>query len=224
MELSSNESTFDRNYSLKTNNQPFTYVESPRYQNYLEKFGLRNRKVKYKRLPTEETSFIEESEPSVTEQFEISETAPLLEGTGAVTSGITAGTSTGASAASIVGGTLVAAGILAAANTFNNSRQEGKDGLVLPFSNNIGPGNDIKPPRTNADAIAADHDIAYGLSKDNKHIFDADKKAIGDFAYETIYGSNPVSKLQAGIGSVGLSIKHAVEKGTGGVIYGKYEL
>ncbi|KAL3286274.1 hypothetical protein HHI36_000783, partial [Cryptolaemus montrouzieri] len=90
---------------------------------------------------------------------------------------------------------------------------------TLPFSNNIGPGNKPDKPRTGADAIALHHDLQYGTTKTSEDIHKADKKAISDFAYEAIYASDPISQLQAGVGSVGLGIKHTAEKATGQIIY-----
>ena len=96
-----------------------------------------------------------------------------------------------------------------------------KPGIVLPGSNNIGPGNKLQPPLTNADHVALDHDIAYSEAKTNQDITTADKKAIGDFTNEYIYGSNPVSKFQAAVGTIGLGVKHAVDQIVGKPVYGK---
>lgn len=89
-------------------------------------------------------------------------------------------------------------------------------GVVLPFSNNIGPGNSIQTPQTNADAIAAEHDHRY---ENKENIPDADLHAIADFGYEAVYGNNPVSQNQAIIGATGLAIKTGVERVVGHQLY-----
>lgn len=101
-------------------------------------------------------------------------------------------------------------------------KQPVKQGLTLPFSKNIGPGNSIQPPLTRSDSIAAGHDLHYQHSKKNIDVLSADREAISHFAYETVNPADPISQLQAGIGLVGLGAKNAVESLSGKVYYGKY--
>nr|QTZ83184.1 MAG: structural protein VP1 [Periparus ater ambidensovirus] len=95
-------------------------------------------------------------------------------------------------------------------------------GIVLPFSNNIGPGNSLQPARTRADFIAQGHDIHYQDAKKNSDVLSADREAIGQFVHEIINPENPVSQLQAAVGAFGLGVKHGIETLTGKVFYGKY--
>lgn len=106
-------------------------------------------------------------------------------------------------------------------NATRKAEEEKKAGLVLPFSNNIGPGNSIQEPLNAADAIAEAHDISYAKAKKDSDVLQADKQAISEFAYEAVQGKDPVSRFQAAIGAVGLGIKHGVESLSGKVIYGK---
>nr|WEY02537.1 MAG: structural protein [Canine parvovirus] len=96
-----------------------------------------------------------------------------------------------------------------------------RNGLVLPFSNNIGPGNPIRPPTNRADLIAQGHDIHYQQAKKDSDVLSADREAISQFAHEAIQGSDPISRLHATVGGLGLGIKHGVEKLTGKVLYGE---
>lgn len=95
-------------------------------------------------------------------------------------------------------------------------------GLVLPFSNNIGPGNSIQPARTASDFIAQGHDLHYQDAKKPSDVLSADREAIGQFAQEAVSGSDPVSQLQALAGAAGLGAKHLVESLSGKVLYGNY--
>lgn len=101
---------------------------------------------------------------------------------------------------------------------------EESSGLVLPFSNNIGPGNTISESRSRSDTIAQGHDLHYKDATSDLDVLSADREAISQFAYETVNPENPISQLQAGIGVIGLGAKHAIDKLTGKVTYGKYEL
>lgn len=92
--------------------------------------------------------------------------------------------------------------------------------LILPFSNNIGPGNPIRPATNTADFIAQGHDIHYKDAKKDSDVLSADREAISQFAHEAVSGQDPVSRIHATIGGVGLGIKHAVESGIGKVLYG----
>lgn len=93
-------------------------------------------------------------------------------------------------------------------------------GAVLPFSNNIGPGNSIQPARTAADAIAQGHDLHYQDAKEPSHVLQADREAIGQFVQQAVGDPDPVSQLQGVIGAVGLGAKHLAESLTGKVLYG----
>lgn len=93
-------------------------------------------------------------------------------------------------------------------------------GLVLPFSNNIGPGNSIQPARTSSDLVAQGHDLHYQYATKDKDVLSADKEAVSQFAYEAINSNNPISQFQGVLGAVGLGIKTAIEHQVG-VKYGK---
>lgn len=92
--------------------------------------------------------------------------------------------------------------------------------VILPFSNNIGPGNVIQPARTASDFIAQGHDLHYQDAKTSSEVLSADREAIGQFVHEAISGSDPVSQLQGAIGAAGLGAKHVIETLTGKVLYG----
>lgn len=94
---------------------------------------------------------------------------------------------------------------------------------ILPFSNNIGPGNDIAKAKSGADVIAQGHDLHYQYAQSDADIAAADREAISQFAYEAINGLDPVSQNQAFLGVIGLGVKHAVESALGYTIYGKNE-
>lgn len=92
---------------------------------------------------------------------------------------------------------------------------------TLPLTNNLGPGNRISPATNTADSIAQGHDLHYQDAKKNSDVLQADREAISQFAHEAIQGSDPVSRIHAAVGAVGLGIKHTVESLTGKVLYGK---
>lgn len=115
------------------------------------------------------------------QSFEVSDTVPLLSTGSSVEAGsiglgtAIAGGATGAVVGGIVGGII-------------NRVQE--KGYVLPDSDYIGPGNTIKidAPKTEGDAIAKEHDIAYEDAQKaasfeifKKHIENADYYAIRSF-------------------------------------------
>lgn len=100
--------------------------------------------------------------------------------------------------------------------------EELKPGIVLPYSNNIGPGNSLQPARTRADSIAQGHDIHYKDAKKDSDVLSADREAISQFIHEVVYPENPISQLQAAVGAVGLGAKHGFESLSGKVFYGKY--
>ncbi|KMQ81887.1 structural protein, partial [Lasius niger] len=62
-----------------------------------------------------------------------------------------------------------------------SSSTEANRGFVLPFSNNIGPGNSLQPARTRADVIAQGHDIHYKDATKDSDVLSADREAIGQF-------------------------------------------
>lgn len=95
-----------------------------------------------------------------------------------------------------------------------------QSGIVLPFSNNIGPGNTIQHPRTAADAIAQGHDLHYQDAKEPSDVLSADREAIGQFIHQAVKDPDPVSQLQGVIGAVGLAAKHLGESLAGKVLYG----
>lgn len=96
-----------------------------------------------------------------------------------------------------------------------------KEGLTLPFSRNIGPGNSIQPAISGADLVAQNHDLLYQNAKEHSEVLSADREAIREFVHEAIQSTDPVSQLQATIGAVGLGIKHLAETVVG-PLYGKY--
>lgn len=94
-------------------------------------------------------------------------------------------------------------------------------GVVLPFSNNIGPGNPIRPATNRADLIAQGHDLHYQQAKSDSDVLSADREAISQFAHEAVQGQDPISRVHAAVGGIGLGIKHTVERLSGKVLYGK---
>lgn len=102
----------------------------------------------------------------------------------------------------------------------NTSTRTQQEGIVLPFSHNIGPGNPIRPAKNTADLIAQGHDIHYKDAKKASDVLSADKEAISQFAHEAVSGQDPISRIHATIGGIGLGIKHGVETLTGKVLYG----
>lgn len=92
---------------------------------------------------------------------------------------------------------------------------------TLPFTNNLGPGNRISPATNTADSIAQGHDLHYQDAQTNSDVLSADREAISQFAHEAVQGSDPVSRLHAAVGAVGLGLKHTVESLTGQVLYGE---
>lgn len=97
-----------------------------------------------------------------------------------------------------------------------------QSGLVLPFSNNIGPQNTITESKNNADTVAQGHDLHYQEAKSEQDILDADKEGISHFVYTALTDNNPISSYQAAIGAIGLGLKTSVERQLGKVIYGKH--
>lgn len=92
---------------------------------------------------------------------------------------------------------------------------------VLPLSQNIGPGNPVRPATNAADTIAQGHDLHYKYAKKDSEVLSADREAISQFAYESIHGKDPVSQIHAAIGTIGLGTKHIIESAIGKPIYGK---
>ena len=123
-----------------------------------------------------------------------------------------------------VAGAAISAGLLAytSYNLLNTTRRKFEnEGLVLPNSEYIGPGNKIKidAPRHRADVIAKDHDIGYTqlielarrteMSNDEfiKRVSALDKTAIEEFAAD--YKTS--GSWQSYVAKYGLKIKSAVE-------------
>lgn len=91
---------------------------------------------------------------------------------------------------------------------------------ILPFSNNIGPGNPVRPAKNTADLIAQGHDLHYQDAKKDSHVLSADREAISQFAHEAVQGQDPISRIHAAVGGIGLGLKNTVETALGKVIYG----
>lgn len=70
-------------------------------------------------------------------------------------------------------------------------------------------------PVDSADQIARLHDRDYSTAKSQEQIYNSDKSAISRFARDFVTHPN----LPSLAGSVGLSIKHGVEKNITGVVY-----
>lgn len=154
------------------------------------------------------------------EPFEMSDTVPLLGTTGA---------SAGLSGSEIAAGLTVTGGALGlgAITSAVVDRIKNK-GAVLPGTDYVGPGNEIKidAPRSGADAVAKDHDIAYDtltrqlrsgrLKVDDfvKNIQRSDDKAIKEFAewYDA------TGDWDAFVGKYGLGLKRWIE-GVVGHVY-----
>lgn len=96
-------------------------------------------------------------------------------------------------------------------------------GLRAPFSNNIGPGNDVKEALTVPDVIGKKHDKTYHSKVTSKEVKAADKQATSEFGNVIAENlkplNNPVELLQAGIGAAGLLVKQAAEHLAGRIIY-----
>ena len=85
---------------------------------------------------------------------------------------------------------------------------------VLPFSNNIGPGNIPNPKGTNwVDEAAYQHDVAYGNAKSESEI----RKADSDFLLKLTsqFDSNPLHSLHQLFGGIGIASKYAIESVAG---------
>lgn len=153
----------------------------------------------------------------------VSETTPLLIGSevgtvGAATGATAAVGSTGTSVlaglgagAGLVGG-IGAAGYNVLKGLFAGGRKNPNEENVLRGHHFIGPGNIVgfQPPVNEADAVAKEHDIAYGNAKTAEDVNKADEEAIKGF--------QAAGGVSGHIGATGLRIKTGVEKITG-VLY-----
>ena len=66
-----------------------------------------------------------------------------------------------------------------------------------------------------------DDDLHYQQAKSDSDVLSADREAISQFAHEAIQGQDPIPRIHAAVGGVGLGVKHAVEHLSGKVYYGK---
>lgn len=95
-------------------------------------------------------------------------------------------------------------------------------GWVLPFSNNIGPGNEIQGALNEADKVAQGHDLHYKYAKTDEDITEADKEAIQHFIAVALKSQNPIEQFHAVIGAGGLTAKRILEYIRGHPVYGEY--
>ncbi len=145
--------------------------------------------------------------------IDIGETTPLL-GAGAV--GSTAGTASGVGSGAIAAvgglvGSAIVGGIVGGIVSSSSDDSEDKHSLNLPNHHFIGPGNDENDPNLPVDLddqIAKVHDKEYSKVETQEDVFDADDRAIHDFASDAIDNKNPHSVL----GAIGLKVKTELEK------------
>lgn len=208
--------------SAQPASQETSFTEAARERNP----GIRQRNRPGNRIPGRSpASRPVETRISIPDQFEF-ETTPLLSGGATVTA---AGASTGitgstlAAGAGIAGGALAVGGITAA--VANRIKEKG---AVLPGTDYVGPGNDIKidAARSGSDQVAKDHDIGYdhilakaragSLSEEEfyKNVQRLDDEAIRKFA-ENFRTSG---EWQSFVGRYGLGLKQQIERVTG-VLY-----
>ena len=103
-----------------------------------------------------------------------------------------------------------------------SNKENVSQGLVLPFSHNIGPGNIIKEALNEADKVAQGHDLHYQYAKGDPDVLEADKEAISHFIAAALQTSDPIQHLHGLTGALGLGIKSAIEHIRGSTLYGKY--
>ncbi|UQS94399.1 MAG: structural protein [Corparats virus 3] len=104
-----------------------------------------------------------------------------------------------------------------------------ENGLTLPGTDYVGPGNkiNIDAPRHETDAVAKEHDVAYETAQQNaqsrdefeSHISAADNDAIAQF--QDAYNAN--GDWQSKVAEYGLRAKSGVETAIGKVIYPPYQ-
>lgn len=215
---------------------------SDAWKEYLAEAGRTNQRTPwhYSELPVEEEALEEvpleelgEADLNTAELGAVSETTPLLSGSGA---GAAAAAGTGVSSSTVVGGLASAVGAAAGGALLYtalkgdsseevekkkqaNPNFDSDHGYNLPGHYFIGPGNKADRPEDPVDrddAIAKEHDEKYSKAKTEEDILEADKDAINKFDKDWKETSN----LHSLVGKVGLGIKHTIEKHTG-VIYPK---
>ena len=81
---------------------------------------------------------------------------------------------------------------------------------VLPFWNNIGPGNDPLSPRNIFDWYALEHDIAYDDAKTREDIVTADERFLKQY-YGTV-AKSIIELFHKAAGISGIELKRAFEK------------
>lgn len=159
------------------------------------------------------------------ENFDVSESTPLLSETGASVSTFGAASNVGSTLAGLAT-TAGAAGLGAATVGIVNRIKE--KGAVLPGTDYVGPGNPIYegPAKDATDQTARDHDLAYteiiktaikqkwSLLQYNTAIQEADALAQTSF-WRNYEGEG---KWQAFVGALGLKVKEIIERKLG-VIY-----
>lgn len=85
---------------------------------------------------------------------------------------------------------------------------------VLPFSNNIGPGNVPNPQATNwIDAAAYRHDTAYSEAKTGEQVRTADRTFLSELTGQ--FDTNPLHFLHQSAGLLGIGAKYAIESVAG---------
>nr|AQN78646.1 putative protein 1 [Viltain virus] len=100
-------------------------------------------------------------------------------------------------------------------NDVETIEKQVQSGLTLPFSNNIGPGNTPQVPKTIADSIALDHDLAYGKAHHPNDVFSADDAFLNQQKTNFLFNGNPIEKVQSAIGYAGIKLKNTFEKHAG---------
>lgn len=231
-----------REFSLETNNYPWTNTEGlrNRFNKWKRIRNIINGRQGYQELTDTELTEINNTEPTTTNTTidippEITETSfneltPLL-GEGAIaTTGTVATDGLATTAAIGIGGTAIIGGTAYGIKKLIERTKE--KGAVLPNSEYIGPGNPIpiSAAKNKPDQIAKDHDVAYGkliermrqtpMTEDEFAIelHKLDQTAIDEFEKE--YKES--GSWNAWIGAKGLKIKQKIEKHTG-PLYPKYK-
>lgn len=104
-------------------------------------------------------------------------------------------------------------------NNNNNKIQEHKEyiksqGINLPFSNYIGPGNALEngPPQNLADQAAKVHDHAYDKAVSYQDVYDADEALKQDFQIRLLETNNPIERIQSAVGYGGIALKNKFER------------
>nr|QTE03808.1 MAG: structural protein [Phoenicurus auroreus ambidensovirus] len=148
---------------------------------------------------------------------EATETTLLLGGEAAGAGAAAAGSSTATTAVGAISGVgAVGGGVTAVGygiKTALGGRGGEKDTFVAKGTHFVGPGNpiDTRPPVSETDAIAKEHDIDYSKAKTAKDIHDADRKAVDAFRKQ--------EGILPKIAGTLLDTKRKVEENLTGVIY-----